>query len=311
MEAFEANRRGDSAVDDEASRQVRSRPVGALPEVEALPPLSSYRALGVFDEAIRFLRAAPSTLLGVTVAVLLPLRLLATALPGSPLRDARPDQLLDIFVGNLSSPGAVTAAFAVVAADSLALFTVATVYGEAIASWYSRQPVTTADLLLGSIKRSPSILLAWVLVHVIEILGALASFGFLAVLAAVFLVATAPVMGAEAAGPIASMRRSSFLAQSALGHTFFVVVTVGLGSLLMRVMIEGAPSLLGFEVFQVPLWLLAGVMDFVASVVVISFVAASSCVAYIGLRVRREGIDLEMQAARAFAPRARRQRGHR
>ena len=81
--------------------------------------------------------------------------------------------------------------------------------------------------------------------------------------------------------------------------------------MIMRLVIEFAPSFLGLELLQLPLWLTAGVVDLIGAVVATSFVAASSTVLYLDLRVRREGIDLEMAMSHAFSTSAPAQRGSR
>lgn len=257
-------------------------------------------ALSIFDEAITFLRIEPGLLLGVAVTVLLPLRLIAVAVPGSPLRDARPDELLDIFVGNLEAPGAVLAAIITVVLESIALFTVASIYGHVSSVWYSGQAVTAADLLVTSIRRSPLLLLAWGLIHVAEVVAALFSVGLGAIFVGILFIVAAPVMGAEGAGPIAALRRSASIAAPRFVHVFFVFALTGLGAITMRLMLEAAPSLFGLEVLGLPLWLIAGVADVVATVITTAFVAAAATVLYLDLRVRREGIDLSLAMSRAF-----------
>lgn len=272
-----------------------------VPAVEELPPLLARSPLAIFDEAITFMRIEPGLLLGISLIVLVPLRLVAVAMPGSPLRDARPDQLIDIFVGNLSQPGAVLAAFITLILESVALFTVASIYGEVAANWYSGRAASATDLLLASVKRSPALLLAWLIVHLLEIGGALFTVGIGGVMIGVFFAVVAPVMGAEAAGPIVALRRSANLVSPKLGHTIAVFGLAGLGSVVMRIVIEFAPSFLGLELLRLPLWLTSGVVDLLAAVVATSFVASSSTVLYLDLRVRREGIDLDMAMSRAFA----------
>lgn len=272
-----------------------------VPTVEELPPLLARSPLAIFDEAITFLRIQPGLLLGIALIVLVPLRLIAVAMPGSPLRDARPDQLIDIFVGNLSQPGAVTAAFITLILESVALFTVASIYGELVASWYSGRAVTASDLLVASIKRSPVIVAAWLMVHALEFGGALFTVGIGGLVIGVFLMVTAPIIGAENAGPIVAIRRSTSLVSSKIGHCMAVYSLAGSGALIMRLVIEFAPSFLGLELLRLPLWLTAGVADLLATVVATAFVAASSTVLYLDLRVRREGIDLDMAMSRAYS----------
>ncbi len=272
-----------------------------VPTVEELPPLLARTPLAIFDEAITFLRIQPGLLLGIALMVMVPLRLIAAAMPGSPLRDARPDQLIDIFIGNLSQPGAVTAAFITLILESVALFTVASIYGELVASWYSGRAVSATDLLIASIKRSPVIVAAWFIVHALEFGGALFTVGIGGVMIGVFLTVTAPIVGAENAGPIVALRRSTSLVSSKIGHTLAVYSLAGAGALIMRLVIEFAPSFLGLELLRLPLWLTAGVADLLAAVIATAFVAATSTVLYLDLRVRREGIDLDMAMSRAYA----------
>lgn len=272
-----------------------------VPTAEELPPLLARSPLAVFDEAITFLRIQPGLLLGIALIVMIPLRLIAAAMPGSPLRDARPDQLLDIFVGNLSQPGAVVAAFVTLILESVALFTIASIYGELAASWYSGRAISATDLLVSSIKRSPMVALAWGAVHAIEAGGALFTVGIGGVLAAVFFIVVAPVMGAEKAGPIIALKRSINLVSGRIGHSAAVFALSGTGAVVMRMVIEFAPSFLGLELLRLPLWLTAGVVDLLATVVATAFVAATSTVLYLDLRVRREGIDLDMAMSRAFS----------
>lgn len=271
-----------------------------VPTTEELPPLVPRTPLGIFDEAITVLRLDAATLLGVAVIVLLPLRLIALAAPGSALRDARPDQLLDIFIGNLSEPGAVLAAFVTLVLESLALFVVATVYGELLAFWYGGRQRSVTDALLASIRRSPAILVAWVVVHLLELILSVFTVGLGVLVVGPILMVTAPVMGAERAGPLRALRRSTVLAAPKYLYCTLVFVLTGAGALIMRLMIEFVPSFLGLELLGLPLWAVSGVADVLATVIQIAFVAAASNVLYLDLRVRREGIDLYLATQRVF-----------
>jgi hypothetical protein len=273
-----------------------------VPTAEQLPPLIARSPLGVFDEAVTVLRLDAMTLFGIAVIILLPLRLVALAAPGSALRDARPDQLLDIFVGNLSEPGAVLAAFVTIVLESLALFAVAASYGEVLAHWYAGRSISVTDALLSSIRRSPGLLVAWIIVHLLEALLSVFTVGMGVFVIGPILIATAPVMGAERAGPLQAIRRSTNLAAPKWIYCLLVYGLTGLGALLMRLMIEFVPSFLGLELLGMPLWAISGVADVVASVVQIAFVAAAANILYLDLRVRREGVDLHLAMQRVFEP---------
>lgn len=276
-----------------------------VPDAAELPPLVPRTSLAVIDEAVTFLRIAPGLLFGVALMILLPLRVMALAFPGSPLRDARPDQLLDVFLGNLSQPGAVVAAFATLVLESVALFTVAAVYGSVVESWFSSRAVTATDLLVASIKRSPALFAGWLLVHLGQAIGATFTVGVAVLVLGPLWIVTAPLMGAEGIGPFAAMRRSARLTGNTFIHCLFVFVMSGIAAVAIRGAIRLLPSLVGLELLNLPLWAVSGVADVVASVVVTAFVAAVSTVLYLDLRVRREGIDLDMAMAQAFRARSR------
>lgn len=270
-----------------------------VPTAEELPPLVERSSLAIFDEALTFLRIQPGLLLGIAFAVLLPLRLIAAAMPGSALRDARPDQLADIFIGNLGQPGAVLAAIVTLVMESIALLTIASIYGELMASWYSGRSISATDLLMSSIKRSPKIVLAWIICKVMIVGGGLVTGGLLGLVVGVFLIAVGPIMGAENASPMEALRRSMSLTSRRFGQVTFVYAITGVGAILMRFMIEFAPSAITQQL-QVPLWLSAGILDLAASVFAMAFTAAASVVMYLDLRVRGEGIDLDMAIGRSF-----------
>jgi hypothetical protein len=296
-----------NAAAQPGARELAGRPI-RVPDQAELPPLVPRTALAVIDEAVTFLRIEPGLLFGTALIVLVPMRVMALAFPGSPLRDARPDQLLDIFIANTSAPGAVVAAFATLILESIALFAVAAIYGQVLADWYSERAATASDLLVASVKRSPLLFIGWLMVHVVE--GLVATFTVMlgVLIIGPLLMIVAPVMGAENSGPFAAMKRSSSLASPRLVHCAFVFVMSGIAALVIRTAIRFLPSLVGLELLNLPLWAVSGVADVIASVVVTAFVAAVSTILYLDLRVRREGIDLDMAMTLAFAPRSGRDR---
>lgn len=289
---------GDPSTFPVAATESARRPE-RVPTREELPPLVARTPLAIVDESVTFLRLAPGLFLSVALVIMLPMRLIAAAAPGSSLRDARPDEIVDIFVANSDHPGAVTAAFGALFLESIALFTIATTYGQIAAAWFAGSSITATDVLLTSIKRSPLILAAWFLVHVAEAIGSI-GFGIGLLLPATFLALAAPIMGAESLGPLDSMRRSTRLTRPAFGHVLAVWIVTGVFALVVRAAIEIVPSVIGLEGLNIPLWLVSGVADFVGSVVAAALIAAASVVLYIDQRVRVEGIDLEMAFSTAF-----------
>lgn len=257
--------------------------------------------LAIVDEALTFLRINPSLLLGLAAIIVLPLQLLILVLPGSSLRGNRPDRVVDILISSVDQPSAVANAFGNLVFESLSLFAIASVYGQIMASWYSRTSMTPTQLLSASLKRSPTILAVWTITHVLIVIGGVFSLGLLVVLIGTFFIVAAPAMGAEGLGIGDTLKRSRELSLAKFIHCVVVYVAVGVGSQVMDFSLRLAPTLILGQL-NVPVWITEGVFDVVASVIVASFTAATAVVLYLDLRVRREGIDLYMALEKNFDP---------
>jgi len=264
--------------------------------------------LAIIDESITFLRTQPATLLGVAFTVLLPLRLIAALLPGSSLRDVRPDQLVDILITSLNSFDSFVAAIGTLLADSIAVFVVGAIYGKLMASWFSNDGPLASDVLVWSIRRSPALALLWVIIHVSEAVGAVFTAGTGGVVVGVILMVTAPIVGAEGAGIKAALSRSMALTAPRFFACLAVFILAGVGGQVMRFVLRALPTILGVTVLPIPPWIVSGIFDLLATTVVVAFTASSAVVLYLDLRVRKEGIDLEVAMGRVF-PATRTRRG--
>ena len=272
-----------------------------VPTREELPPLLARTPLAIIDEALTFLRINPALFFGLTTAVVIPLQLLILVLPGSSLRGNRPDRTADIIFGSLDQPGAVANGIGTLVFESLSLFVVATIFGQLAASWYSGESMSTSQLLRASVKRIPKAIGAWTVAHFFILTAGIFTFGTMGVLVGTFFIVAAPVMGAEDLGIGESLKRSRVLATSKLGHSLIMYVIVAVAGLVIDSAVRLAPTFILSQV-DIPAWISNGVFDVVASIIVVSFTAATSVVLYLDLRVRREGIDLYMAVDQKFRP---------
>ena len=270
-----------------------------VPTAEELPPLLARTPLAIVDEALTLLRINPGLFFGLAAIVVLPLQLIVLLLPGSSLRGNRPDRTVDILISSIDQPSAVANGFATLVFESLALFAVAAMYGQITAAWYSRSSVTTVDLLKAALRRTPVVVVTWVITHLVIVVGGLFSLGLLAVVFGTFFIVAAPAMGAEGLGIKETLQRSRQLANAKFVHCVIVYVGVALGGQVMDLSLRFAPTFLLGQL-NVPVWVTGGVFDVIASVVVVAFTAATSVVLYLDLRVRREGIDLYMAIDKSF-----------
>jgi hypothetical protein len=162
--------------------------------------------------------------------------------------------------------------------------------------------LSLSQLLRGSLTRAWPLLASFALVHVLELFALL---GFLVLSLAVmtwFLV-TAPVIGAEGVGPIVAMRRSARL----VSRRFWVVLGVALLSLVVELLFEMAIGLVP-SMFALLLgtdgvgWVLAAAASILTQLITVPVVAGITVSLYLDLRVRTEGLDLELDALEAFPP---------
>lgn len=269
-----------------------------IPSREELPPLLERSPLAIIDESINFLRTQPRTLFGIAFIILLPLRLVAALLPGSSLRDLRPDQIADIVLSSFGAFSSIVATVVTFVGDSLAVLVVGVIYGKLMASWFSGVGLTATDVLAWSVKRSPVLFALWFVIHILELLSGIFT-GGLGLALAVFFMVAAPVMGAENAGIRTAFSRSAQLVSPRFFPSLIVFVLVGVGGQAMRFVLRTVPTLIGIQL-PIPVWIVSGVFDLIAATFVVAFTAASAVVHYLDLRVRKEGIDLEVAMNRVF-----------
>lgn len=180
-------------------------------------------------------------------------------------------------------------------------------------------PVGLRPALAGTLRRLPTVVVAWAVGHVWlpfvatwslsgtggEGAGAL----FLAVpIATFFATATlfvVPVIVGERLGPFAALRRAWRLARartaSALG---FMCLSFVVGALLL-VGITSLPALAevtGFITFGDYRWLVQGVMSQLAVIIVVPLLGLATAHLYLLFRVDVEGLDIVLDADAAFGP---------
>lgn len=182
------------------------------------------------------------------------------------------------------------------------------------------QPTTLRAALRSTLRRLPAVLVAWLLSHVWVPLFALWALSgraeqvggrlFLAaMLGAVFTSITlfvVPVLVAEGRGPFAGLRRSWRLFRMASGTALgFVLVSSLLGSLLLAG-IAAVPALLqtgGFITFGDYLWLAQGITGQLGVIIVVPLIALATAYLYVLVRLDVEGLDIVIDADRAFGRR--------
>ncbi|MEX2293673.1 MAG: hypothetical protein WD691_07765 [Acidimicrobiales bacterium] len=259
----------------------------------------------VLDGSFAILKAAPATIIAFTAVFAVPVQLLGAWLQRDLLGGA---SILELFnQGDTSLSGIDNSSLSTTWAQlvllfgpSLALVFVASGLVRLVGAWHVGRDLSLADLLRGSLPMAWPLMASWVLVHLAEAAGMLAC-GFPGLAFMTWFLVTAPVIGAEGAGAIAAMRRSWRL----VARRFWPVMGLSLLSSLVAMLFGYAlglvPTVLsllvGTDGFG---WLLTAASGILTSLITMPIVAGITVLIYLDLRVRTEGLDLELDAAKAF-----------
>ncbi|HEX3425679.1 MAG TPA: hypothetical protein VHT30_06075 [Acidimicrobiales bacterium] len=151
--------------------------------------------------------------------------------------------------------------------------------------------------LLAVLKRSPAILVAVVIVHLAEAVGVI---GF--VVGAVFVmplfVLVAPAISLEELGPFAGIKRSFTLVSRRYWPTLGIALLAGLLAAIIGDILGLVPSLLALVVGLRWGWLIIGAASVFQSFITVSIITIVATLLYLDARIRKEGLDLQVLAAR-------------
>jgi hypothetical protein len=163
---------------------------------------------------------------------------------------------------------------------------------------YVGEQVTAGQAIGSVLRRLHLALIAFACVHLLELAGAV--FCLLpALIPMAFFVLVAPAFSIERLGPINAMGRSVNL----VGPRFWPVLGISLLAGLVAYFVNSA---LGW-VFQLPAqliglgtaWPLLAIGTLLPSLITMPFIALVATLLYLDARIRREGLDLQLGAARS------------
>jgi hypothetical protein len=269
----------------------------AVPEL-ALHPMT---VADVLDGSFSIIKARPARILGITALFVVPVHLVAAYLQRNALGGAG---FLDIWTSedpavvaeaNRTDGGEILATILVLVVPALALTFVAAAIARLVGAWSSGHDMAAGELLRTVGGRSWALLAAFVLVHLAEAASLLGCYIGIIFVMPLFAV-TAPAIGAEGIGPLAGMRRAWNLAIRRYWRTLGVSWLIGITSFLLSNALGGLPQVLvGFFGFDLA-WPLLAAGNILGAVIATPFVAAATVLLYLDLRIRTEGLDLEMSA---------------
>lgn len=245
------------------------------------------------------LKARPRVVIAIATVITVGPQLLSAwlgraALNGATFGDVVNDPSITGRAGN-SADNAATAALVIQAlASSVLLPFVAAALAYVIVGMRLGQEVSAGEALRRTGRRSWALLVGWLLVHAAEGAGSFAFVGGIAFMT--LFTVTAPAIALEELGPINGMRRSWRLVSRRFFPCLGVIMASALVSTLLRQALGSVPELLAYLAGDRFGWVLLGAGRSATTIVVTSFVAATSVLLYLDLRVRTEGLDLELAA---------------
>jgi hypothetical protein len=260
----------------------------------------------VLDGAFAIFKAAPATILAFTAVFAVPVHVFGAwlqrdLLGGSSFFDMmEQDPSLTGVDQGVNGMNGTWAQMVLLFGPALALVFVAAGIVRLVGAWHVGRDLSLGELLRGSLPMAWPLLASWLLVHLAEGVGMLLC-GFPALVVMTWFLVTAPVIGAERLGPIKAMRRSARLVSRRFWPVMGLTLLSGLVAALFGYAIGLVPTTLslfvGTDGFG---WLLTAAAAILTSLITMPIVAATTVLIYLDLRVRTEGLDLELDAIEAF-----------
>lgn len=274
--------------------------VAGLPTV-VLRPMT---AADILDGGFAVVKARPRRILGLAAAFVVPAELAVALVRQDALRGSG---LVELFSadptltrepatgGELAAQWAAWAFATVVPA--MALVCLAAAVGHLVSQWIMGRDAPAGEMA-GAVGRSWWPLLAsFIVVKLAEAASLLLCYVGLVFVMPLFVV-VAPVVGVERVGGAEAIRRSVHLVRNRYFPVMGVALLMALVSTLLDEALAALPQAL--VAWDGDWWPLLALGATASSIVVMPFVAAATVLLYLDLRVRTEGLDLEMAAARAL-----------
>jgi hypothetical protein len=273
---------------------------GGVPQV-AFRPMT---LADILDGGFSIIKARPRRILTLTAFFVVPVQVFAAYLSRNVVDDGfGADTVVfgaDPALAGEGSTGAEVWGFLALAIiPSIALVCIAAGIAHLVAGWSVGHDASGREMAGVVARRWWPLLGSFVLVHLAELLGVFACYiGFVFVMTLFCVVA--PVIGAEAAGAGGALGRSMALTRERYWPTMLTIVLMGTVAATLETALSSLPQAIALAVGTDAGWLLLAFGGIVAQLVTTPFVAAATVLLYFDLRVRNEGMDLELAARRAL-----------
>ena len=264
-------------------------------------PLHPRTVADILDGGFAVLKARPRRILAVTAVFVVPAQLIAAFLQrdldgaGFDLGAALSGDPTVLEEESAAADWQLVVMILVLLVASTALVCVATAIAHLVTQWTMGRDPATGELFGVVGRRLWPLLASFVLVKLAEGAGAVACYIGLPFVMALFVV-VAPVIAVEGGGPLAAMGRSARLVRPRYFPVLGTALVMALVSELLGLALSALPQGLAAAIGLERGWPLLALGAIAAELIVLPFVAASTVLLYLDLRVRTEGFDIEMAA---------------
>ncbi|MGZ4728369.1 MAG: hypothetical protein ACXWB2_11665 [Acidimicrobiales bacterium] len=257
----------------------------------------------LLDGAFAVIKCRPRTVFTIAAVILIPVHLIAAFAQRDTSVGASFGNLVNAFNTGQStstSDSQVLAVYGASALAALALFFLGGAIGRLVSAWYAGGDITATEALAASFRRAPALVAALLMLLPLKFLG-LCGLYFGVLFPVTLFSLTAPALVVEGIGPVAAARRSWRLIARRFWFCVLAVLLAALGSSLLTSVLGGVPEFFA-SLLPPPFdWLTNAAIGAGVSMVVTTALVSMSVLLYLDLRIRTEGLDIELQAADAFA----------
>lgn len=258
----------------------------------------------ILDGSYRVIRTRPRTVVVITAAIMVPIEMLSALASRSSLAGfgamfgQRGAILVPTDAGTVTATDVFLSLTSVLGA-SLALFFLGGALTHLVTQWYLGRDPSAGEALKTVFRRTWGILAIWAVLLVAKMASAVACYIGLLFTVPLFSL-TAPVMVAENIGPIAAASRSWNLISRRLWRNIGIVMLAALVESTLTQVLTALPTALAMALPEPFNWVTLGVTTSAASLVTKSALVCGSVLLYLDMRVRTEGLDLEIDAIDVF-----------
>jgi len=287
----------DAIVRPEPPRSVAgesSEPVAISPPA----PVGPMTLSDILDGSFTIIKRRPRSLIGAVAVIIVPTQIVAVWLQSTTTDavDRSPyDTLLD-----LTSGASIPITLLVASLASLSLFYVGGIVATFATAWYSGRDITGGDALRSTFRRTLPFVAAWALLLPVKALSYAFCVFPLAVTVTLFAL-TAPAIAVEGLGPWAGIKRSAQLVTRRFWPALGVIVLSALIETVLQFALSAIPMIIAIFLPPPADWIVLAAGNAGAALIATTALVGVSVLLYIDLRVRTEGLDLDLRAADAFS----------